>query len=65
MNTPVLNIFMFLTVEVKSLPEGDYVTVLIRNYLPVLISHVIGTGPQCTANMVNNAGDEVRVTLNN
>ncbi|CAC5385654.1 unnamed protein product [Mytilus coruscus] len=54
------NSSMLITVEVKSPPEDHYVIVPKRNHLPVLISNVMGTGPKCIVNIVNDTGLHVK-----
>lgn len=51
--------------EVKSPTEDVYVIVFIPNYLLIILSYVIGTGPQCTVNIVNNTGDDMPSTTTN
>ncbi|CAG2252031.1 unnamed protein product [Mytilus edulis] len=55
------NSSMLITVEVKSPPENHYVIVPKRNSLPVLISNVMGTGPKCILNIVNDTGLHVKI----
>ncbi|CAC5366980.1 unnamed protein product [Mytilus coruscus] len=55
------NSSMLITVEVKSPPEDHYVIVPKRNHLPVLISNVMGTGPKCIVNIVNDTGLHVKI----
>ncbi|VDI23541.1 Hypothetical predicted protein [Mytilus galloprovincialis] len=52
---------MLITVEVKSPPENHYVIVPKRNSLPLLISNVMGTGPKCILNIVNDTGLHVKI----
>ncbi|CAC5369754.1 unnamed protein product [Mytilus coruscus] len=55
------NSSMLITVEVKSPPGDHYVILPKRNHLPVLISNVMGTGPKCIVNIVNDTGLHVRI----
>lgn len=52
---------MLLTVEVQSSPKDDYVIVPVRNKCPVLVSNVIGNGPHCIINILNDTGRHVKL----